>query len=171
MRAAASRTFWTAGSSRPMRMAMMAITTSNSISVKARRGARAHVRMRLMGLLTVGQKNNKCGHVHPCPVYGESIEPWNHPPTSGRTAGRPRPLRPPRRLRGGPGGWTMRPCILAAVVCGLAGCAGRPILDNPALVRPESAGPCANPCFVGLGPPDYAVVFETVLDALDDYFE
>src|SRR5437899_2667707 len=34
MRLAASRTFWTAGSSSPMRMAMMAITTSNSISVK-----------------------------------------------------------------------------------------------------------------------------------------
>src|SRR6266851_9384424 len=35
MRAAASRTFWTAGNSRPMRMAMIAITTSNSISVNA----------------------------------------------------------------------------------------------------------------------------------------
>ena len=35
--AAASRTFWTAGSSRPIRMAMMAMTTSNSISVKALR--------------------------------------------------------------------------------------------------------------------------------------
>src|SRR5579859_950595 len=35
MRAAASRTFCTAGSKRPMRMAMMAITTSNSIRVKA----------------------------------------------------------------------------------------------------------------------------------------
>src|SRR6516164_8472084 len=35
-RAAASRTFWTAGSKRPMRMAMMAITTNNSISVNAR---------------------------------------------------------------------------------------------------------------------------------------
>src|SRR5262245_21407861 len=34
MRAAASRTFWTAGSKRPMRMAMMAMTTSSSISVK-----------------------------------------------------------------------------------------------------------------------------------------
>jgi hypothetical protein len=33
-RAAASRTFWTAGSSRPMRIAMIAITTSNSMSVK-----------------------------------------------------------------------------------------------------------------------------------------
>src|SRR4051812_38770492 len=37
MRAAASRTFCTAGSSNPMRMAMMAMTTSNSISVKPRR--------------------------------------------------------------------------------------------------------------------------------------
>src|SRR6516164_8224594 len=33
VRAAASRTFWTAGTSRAIRMAMMAITTNNSISV------------------------------------------------------------------------------------------------------------------------------------------
>src|SRR5262245_4901882 len=38
MRAAASRTFWTAGSSSPIRMAMIAMTTSNSINVKAERG-------------------------------------------------------------------------------------------------------------------------------------
>src|SRR5947209_6049048 len=37
MRAAASRTFWTAGRSRPIRMAMIAITTSSSIRVKPRR--------------------------------------------------------------------------------------------------------------------------------------
>src|SRR5947209_4499910 len=37
MRAAASRTFWTAGRSRPIRMAMIAITTNSSISVNARR--------------------------------------------------------------------------------------------------------------------------------------
>src|SRR5579872_6475054 len=36
MRAAASRTFWTAGKSRPIKMAMMAITTNSSISVKPR---------------------------------------------------------------------------------------------------------------------------------------
>src|SRR5579885_2620043 len=36
-RAAASRTFWTAGTSRPIRIAMMAITTSSSISVNAGR--------------------------------------------------------------------------------------------------------------------------------------
>src|SRR5436309_1915336 len=37
MRLAASRTFWTAGSSRPIRIAIIAITTSSSISVNARR--------------------------------------------------------------------------------------------------------------------------------------
>ena len=37
MRAAASRTFCTAGSSRPIRMAMMAMTTSSSMSVNAAR--------------------------------------------------------------------------------------------------------------------------------------
>src|SRR5262245_1052529 len=37
VRAAASRTFWTAGRSRPIRTAMMAMTTSNSISVNAAR--------------------------------------------------------------------------------------------------------------------------------------
>src|SRR5687768_13144830 len=37
VRAAASRTFWTAGNSRPIRIAMMAMTTRSSISVKALR--------------------------------------------------------------------------------------------------------------------------------------
>jgi hypothetical protein len=37
MRLAASRTFCTAGKSKPIRIAMMAITTSSSISVKPRR--------------------------------------------------------------------------------------------------------------------------------------
>src|SRR5262245_29425950 len=36
VRAAASRTFWTAGTSSPIRIAMMAITTSSSMRVKAR---------------------------------------------------------------------------------------------------------------------------------------
>src|SRR5436305_182043 len=35
MRAAASRTFWTAGTSSATRIAMIAITTTNSMSVKA----------------------------------------------------------------------------------------------------------------------------------------
>ena len=37
IRAAASRTFCTAGSNRPIRIAMMAMTTSSSISVKPER--------------------------------------------------------------------------------------------------------------------------------------
>jgi hypothetical protein len=37
MRAAASRTFCTAGRSSPIRIAMIAITTSNSMSVNPRR--------------------------------------------------------------------------------------------------------------------------------------
>src|SRR5262249_14839244 len=37
MRLAASRTFWTAGRSRPIRIAMIAITTNNSMSVNADR--------------------------------------------------------------------------------------------------------------------------------------
>src|SRR5262249_28740326 len=37
MRLAASRTFWTAGNSRPIRTAMMAMTTSSSMSVKPTR--------------------------------------------------------------------------------------------------------------------------------------
>src|SRR4029079_3819545 len=41
MRAAASRTFWTAGSSRPIRTAMIAITTSSSMSVNPERWRRA----------------------------------------------------------------------------------------------------------------------------------
>src|SRR5262245_20380747 len=40
IRLAASRTFWTAGNNSPIRMAMMAITTSNSISVNPRRPVR-----------------------------------------------------------------------------------------------------------------------------------
>src|SRR5438874_1413503 len=38
-RLAASRTFWTAGSNRPIRTAIMAITTSSSIRVKPRRAS------------------------------------------------------------------------------------------------------------------------------------
>src|SRR5437588_12657465 len=53
MRAAASRTFCTAGSKRPMRMAMIAITTNNSIKVKpGRRGRTGH-------LLDEGEKQSR----------------------------------------------------------------------------------------------------------------
>src|SRR5262245_55906519 len=45
MRLAASRTFWTAGNKSPMRTAMMAITTSSSISVKPQRKRNRIARM------------------------------------------------------------------------------------------------------------------------------
>jgi hypothetical protein len=51
------------------------------------------------------------------------------------------------------------------------GCVSRPLVDNPALVRPDPAETCANPAQVPGGPNAYAVVFETTLDVLDDYFE
>ena len=60
-------------------------------------------------------------------------------------------------------------CALA--LGGAGGCAGRPLMDNPVFVRPDPAVNCPNPVFLALGPPDYAVVFEKVLDVLDDYFE
>ncbi len=59
----------------------------------------------------------------------------------------------------------------ALALWGAAGCAGRPLLDNPLFVRPDAGPPCANPVYLALGPPDYATVFETVLDVLDDNFE
>src|SRR5262245_25177058 len=52
MRAAASRTFCTAGSSRPMRTAMMAMTTSSSISVNAERREALMVSLRVIGHTT-----------------------------------------------------------------------------------------------------------------------
>lgn len=61
--------------------------------------------------------------------------------------------------------------ILSALTLGSAGCLSRPLLDNPAFVRPDPALTCPNPTQVALGPTAYAVVFEAVLDALDDYFE
>src|SRR6478736_3424099 len=81
-------------------------------------------------------------------------------------AGRDGREGPPRR-----GGWAMRPLWRATVgavgalaLGGAAGCAGRPLLDNPVLVRPDPNAQCANPVYLSLGPPDYAAVFEAVLD-------
>src|SRR5438105_3901985 len=54
MRAAASRTFCTAGTSSPIRMAMMAITTSSSIRVKPRRDL-----SEAMGYLTKKETNKE----------------------------------------------------------------------------------------------------------------
>jgi hypothetical protein len=64
-------------------------------------------------------------------------------------------------------GWLM---MLGAV----GGCASVPPLENPVLVRPHvNAGSEENPVLVVPGEPTpegYALVYERVLDALDDYF-
>src|SRR5262245_1089353 len=66
MRAAALRTFWMAGKSRPMRTAMMAMTTSNSISVKA---LRTSPRRLLMG--SPFRKRRSCydSYGSSCPLH------------------------------------------------------------------------------------------------------
>src|SRR3954447_24294523 len=53
MRAAADRTFWTAGRSRPIRMAMMAMTTSSSIRVNPRFRAMARLLYRTLRFMIV----------------------------------------------------------------------------------------------------------------------
>lgn len=61
--------------------------------------------------------------------------------------------------------WT---ALLAAA---LAGCAVKPLTDNPILIRADPAITVDNPVFVPQGPLAYGPVFEKVLDILDDYFE
>lgn len=60
---------------------------------------------------------------------------------------------------------------LALVAALAGGCASYPLLENPIVLKPNDA-PCVdNPVFVPLGPASYGVVFEKVLDTLDDFFE
>lgn len=60
---------------------------------------------------------------------------------------------------------------LAWMAALLAGCAVKPLTDNPILIRPNPAITVDNPVFVPQGPLAYGAVFEKVLDILDDYFE
>ncbi len=53
----------------------------------------------------------------------------------------------------------------------LSGCYSAPLLDNPALFRPDLSVTCENPVFVPGNPAAYGTVFEKVLDVVDDYFE
>src|SRR5262249_55905329 len=73
-RAAASRTFWTAGKSRPIKTAMMAITTSNSISVKPRRVFEC--RRRVIAYITfIGERGRESlGSTEPGSVESGSAE-------------------------------------------------------------------------------------------------
>jgi hypothetical protein len=61
--------------------------------------------------------------------------------------------------------WTV---ALAALT---GGCMTKPLLDNPVLIRPNPGVSVDNPVFVPEGPPAYGLVFERVLDVVDDYFE
>jgi len=66
-----------------------------------------------------------------------------------------------------------RPAWIAGLLPALgAGCLGVPPLDNPVLVRPQTAE--ENPIVVAPGTPDrmsYAEVYERALNVLDDDFE
>jgi len=62
-------------------------------------------------------------------------------------------------------GWTTALALLAG------GCASGPLLDNPAILRPDPTVTVENPVYVPLGPPSYNPVFEKVLDIVSDYFE
>jgi hypothetical protein len=63
--------------------------------------------------------------------------------------------------------WTAAAAVIAA------GCSTGPLQDNPLLVRSEAPLITENPVYIPLGsrPQDYALVFEKVLDVIDDYFE
>src|SRR5207244_2062535 len=90
MRAAASRTFCTAGNSRPIRTAMMAITTSSSISVNADRRQAIGART-----ITVPSKKDRIKAVQ---IRSDSVPP----------------LLPPRRAtRWGSPQSLLRSCCLA----------------------------------------------------------
>ncbi len=64
---------------------------------------------------------------------------------------------------------------VGAGAIGLAGCAAVPPVENPVLVRPHlNGGTEENPILVVPGKPTpegYAVVYERVLEAVNDYFE
>src|SRR5688500_14259055 len=100
MRAAASRTFWTAGSSRPMRMAMIAITTSSSISVKARRTGAAVME----ASADAGSDDERTSSVIPRPPLAGQRRPWLHPGAGPTFADPPRRGRVQYRVarRGAP---------------------------------------------------------------------
>src|SRR5438046_3146974 len=46
-----------------------------------------------------------------------------------------------------------------------------PVMDNPALIRPDPNVSLDNPVFIAQGPPAYGKVFEKVFDVVSDYFE
>src|SRR4051794_35415595 len=109
-RAAASRTFWTAGSSRPISTAMMAITTSSSISVNALlRGWRGLEETFNMDTSPGQGRDRQAGEQHCFRGFGRDRTPapgpGQYPNTLSRSKkrGDPKAAPLPARIRTGPG--------------------------------------------------------------------
>src|SRR5438270_11608708 len=86
VRQAASRTFWTAGKSRPISTPMMAITTNSSISVKAWERTVVH---ELRDMLRPSERGmlfpHACGGVYrPAPGRTRRLEERSAPDDLGR---------------------------------------------------------------------------------------
>ena len=67
--------------------------------------------------------------------------------------------------------WLCLTWIAAAAALGAGGCATGPLQDNPLAVHTELPLVAENPAYVPLGWQSYPLVFEKVLDVIDDYFE
>jgi len=62
-------------------------------------------------------------------------------------------------------------CITITTIMLATGCMTGPILDNPALIRPDPKVNVENPVWMPSDPNNYGKVFENVLDIMTDYFE
>lgn len=61
--------------------------------------------------------------------------------------------------------------LTATVFCGCVCCGSGPLTDNPVYVRANPNVTIENPVFIPQGPAAYGIVFEKIIDVLDDYFD
>jgi hypothetical protein len=61
--------------------------------------------------------------------------------------------------------------LMAALCTGCYSLGVGPLVENPVYVRPDPTTTVENPVYVPQGPWAYNVVFEKIIDILDDYFE
>ena len=66
---------------------------------------------------------------------------------------------------------TLLTASTGVILLASCGCATGPLLDNPALLRPNPTATVENPVYLPLGPPAYNTVYEKLLDILDRYWE
>jgi len=57
------------------------------------------------------------------------------------------------------------------MIAATTGCMVGPLVDNPAIIRPDPQVVVDNPVWMPSDPNNYGKVFENVLDIIDDYFE